>query len=137
MSDVTPSAKKRLMMDAEKNPQATLDNALVLSDKNSISSGLDTEESELPLTSEPLATPQKSQNKKKLKANDGAAIDTKENETLLDVSAEPSMVDTPIVDRSTSTMVEDNAANIVSSKAGANSPSPGSAGPQEGSVREQ
>ena len=125
MVEAGGSAKKRLAMDqipplSEDLNMVPSDNVLTVVERVVQSEpvgGLDT-----------LGTPQKNANKKKLKANNGVVVDTKEVES-------PNEVDDGLgrgSDEESEKIVDGNF-----SKAGAVSPSPGSAGSNVGSVRQQ
>ena len=112
-------------MDATQAGETVLDpsNSLVLPGRNPPVSEPATDQGKVPNSaSNPLSTPQKSMNKKKLKVNSGAAVDTVEGGTSMESLGEKK---------------EDLNRELLSTKDGAVSPSPGSADPSVGSVRAQ
>ena len=99
MSEVAPSAKKRLALDGvqEKELAPDLDNVLALSKQKHTDAESNEDEVSEPNETVPTTTPQKNANRKKLKANYGAAVDTKENQAvqgLVDAQDNVSVCDT-------------------------------------------
>ena len=121
-----PSARKRLEMDSDTLNNGSL--SMVVAEKNSvlvIQPGV-----EPTGRVDPQTTPQKNNNKKKMKSNNGIAIDTKgtqEVESDMDVEETESELETIAKGDGTKNLPKD----------GALSPSSGSAGSMMESVREQ
>ena len=127
--DIAPSAKKRLAMGP--SPCEVGDKSLTITEKGSlVIQRVEHDEIVNGCNDDPLATPQKNANKKKLKAQNGEAIDS------LETGVNGSDVDgiEPAVDPDHVMEYDSTLQTLVG---GANSSSLGSAGFQEESVRAQ
>jgi hypothetical protein len=128
VSESAPSVKRRLAMDLA-TLEASVDPPGASKKLALVQNGNGLPKEEIEIRDDRLATPQKNMNKKKLKAQNGEAIDTRETDTVEE--------DERMVDSAHTNQEMDIGNELQTTEGGAFSSSSGSAGSKEGSVRAQ